>query len=252
VIRKSVSKGGLLIAVAVMTAQGGFATTGVVLYEKDFAIVAVDGRVNEVAGAVSGHVTECKLDVAHSMVAMVAGLAKEDDVAFDARAILRQAMQQAGSVEEAADQAQRQIQINLPAAAQAFQKSNPDRTADAANIGVQFVVIGVDDAGTVHVGRRSIFAGPSKQGQADNSTGNDEHVGVAVIGEAHAIDQDLDRLHDTKGWEGKGNPDDLEKMARRFIALEVLEQPHRVGPPLAIVLVDRNGVHGVEDGSCGK
>ena len=75
-------------------------------------------------------------------------------------------------------------------------------------------------------------------------------MGVAVIGESNAIDHDLDRLHDTDGWEGKGNPDDLEKMARRFIALEVLEQPHRVGPPLSVVLVDHNGVHGVEDGAC--
>jgi len=223
------------------------ATTGVVLYEKGFAVVAVDGRVNQVGGVISGHTTECKLDMANSMVAIAAGLAKQEDV-FNAREILRQAMQQARTVEEAADFAQRQIQRKFPAAVEAFRKNNPDRANDASNLGLQFVIAGLDDAGTVHVAR--CFISESKAPQVDNATGSDDHVGVAVIGESNAVDRDLDRLHNTNGWEGKGNPTDLEKMARRFIALEILEAPHRVGTPLAVVLLDRNGVHGVEDGAC--
>jgi hypothetical protein len=252
VMSKTVAKCVLVIALALLTAQSGYATTGVVLYEKDFAVVAVDGRVNEVAGEISGHVTECKLDVVNSKVAIVAGLAKEGDVGFDARAILRHAMQQTNSVEEAADLAQRQIERELPAAVQAFRKNNPDRSGDASKLGLQLVVAGVVDTGQVNVARSSIFADTSKPAQIDNSTGSDQHVGIAIIGESGAIDRDLDRLHNTNGWEGKGNPTDLEKMARRFIALEILEYPNRLGPPLAIVLVDRNGVHGVEDGACGK
>lgn len=230
-------------------AQSCWATTGVVLFEKGFAVVAADGRVNQVAGILSGHTTECKLDVANSKVAVVAGLAKQEDV-FDAREILRDAMQKTASVEEAADSAQRQIQIKFPAAVEAFRKNNPDRTMNDSGLGVQFLVVGVDDSGQVHVARRSITADASRPPQVDNSTGNDDHVGVAVIGESNAIDHDLDRLHDTDGWEGKGNPDDLEKLARRFIALEIVEQPHRVGMPLSVVLVDHEGVHGVEDGAC--
>ena len=230
---------------ALLCVQSCFATTGVVLYEKGFAVVAADGRVNQVGGVISGYITECKLDVANSKVGIVAGLAKEEDAGFDARKILRDAMQQAESVEEAADSAQKQIQSKLPAAVQEFTKHNPH-----PNIGLQFVVVGVDNTGHVRVARRSISAGASGPAQIDNSTGSDDHVGVALIGESNAIDRDLDRLHDSNGWEGKGNPTDLEKLARRFIALEVLEQPHRVGPPLSVVLVDGNGVHGVEDGAC--
>lgn len=238
-----------LLAV-LLAAQSCFATTGVVLYEKGFAVVAADGRVNQVGGIISGHTTECKLDVANSKVAIVAGLAKEEDAGFDARKILRDAMQQANSVEEAADNAQKQIQLKLPAAVQEFRNHNPDRLQDSSNMGVQFVVVGADDLGQVRVARRSISGDASKPAQVENSAGNDDHVGVAVIGESNAIDRDLDRLHDTNGWEGKGNPTDLEQMARRFIALEVLEQPRRVGPPLSVVLVDGEGVHGVEDGAC--
>ena len=237
---------GLLAACLV---QNCWATTGVVLYEKGFAVVAADGRVNQVAGVLSGHITECKLDVANNKVAVVAGLAKQEDV-FNAREILRDAMQKATSVEEAADSAQGQIQAKFPAAVEAFRKNNPDRTLNDSGLGVQFLIAGVDGTGQVHVARRSISADASRPPQVDNSTGSDEHVGVAVIGESNAIDHDLDRLHDTNGWEGKGNPDDLEKMARRFIALEIVEQPHRVGMPLAVVLVDDHGVHGVEDGAC--
>ena len=228
-----------------------FATTGVVLYEKDFAVIAADGRVNEVGGVISGHTTECKLDVANGKVGIVAGLTKEQDVDFDARKILRDAMQQTNSIGEAADSAQREIQVKFPAAVQAFRKHNPDRAAETSGINIQFVIAGLDGAaGQVSVARRSISADPGRPPQVDNSAGNDEHVGIAVIGESAAIDRDLDRLHNANGWEGKGNPTDMEKLARRFIALEILEQPNRVGTPLAIVLLDRNGVHGVEDGAC--
>jgi len=252
VFPKRVPKRVSILLSTLLAAPTCFATTGVVLFTKDFAVVATDGRVNEVAGEISGHITECKLDVANSKVAIVAGLAKEQDVDFDARQILRNAMQRSSSVQEAADSAQRQIQMKLPAAAAAFKEHNPDRLQDSSNIGLQFMVVGVDNTGAVQVARRSVSPDSAKPPQSDDSTGNDDRVGVAIIGESTAIDHDLDRLHDTNGWEDKGNPADLEKMARRFIALEILEQPHRVGPPLAIVLMDRNGVHGVEDGACGK
>jgi hypothetical protein len=238
------------LLVVLLQAEICLATTGVVLYVKDFAVVATDGRVNEVGGVISGHTTECKLDVVNSKVAIVAGLAKEQDVGFDARQILRDAMQQSNSVDEAANYAQRQIQRKLPAAAQAFKQHNPDRPQDWSDLGLQFVVVGVDETGAVRVARSFISADPSKLPQADDATGTDDHVGIAVIGESNAINRDLDRLHNANGWVGKDNPNDLEKMARRFIALEIVEQPHRVGPPLAVVLLDRNGVHGVEDGAC--
>jgi hypothetical protein len=47
-----------------------------------------------------------------------------------------------------------------------------------------------------------------------------------------------------------GNPADLEKLARRFIALEVVDKPMQVGPPITVVLVDGGGIHWVEPGAC--
>jgi len=217
---------------------------------KGFAVMAADGRVNEIGPKIATHGNKCKIDVVNRMAGMVAGLSEEQDVGFDARTLLREAMERSGSVSEAAGAAEGQIRQTLPAALREFQKANPNQFQQRANGSLQILIAGISSAGDVQVARLSIPYDESRPVQRDDATGADDHVGIAPIGETAAIDRDLDRLHSTNGWSGKGNPTDLEKMARRFIALEIVDKPLRVGPPVTIIQVDGSGVHFVEAGAC--
>jgi len=75
-------------------AELGYATTGVALYLKGFAVIAADGRVNQIGPKVALHTDECKIDVVNGMAGMAAGLSEEQDVGFDTNKIPRDAMQQ--------------------------------------------------------------------------------------------------------------------------------------------------------------
>jgi hypothetical protein len=240
----------LALIASVAWVRTGKATTAVALYVKDFAVVAADGRVNKIGPMISGHQSGCKLYVAGSKVAVVAGLAEEPDSGFDVRKILHQVMNQAATPSEAADAVEQQIQQTLPAALQVFQKNNPTAYRRRASGSSQLLMVGMSNAGDLQVSRRSIPYAQARAPQRDDATGVADHVGVALIGETAAVDADLIRLHNTNGWEGMNNVDDLEKLARRFIALEVLAEPDKVGAPLSLVLVDKNGIHWIEPGAC--
>lgn len=228
----------------------GHATTAVALYKKDFAVVAVDGRVNKVGPLVSGHKAGCKLYVADGKVAVLAGLTEEPDAGFDIRAIFHNVLNQQSEPAQAANLVEQRLEQTLPAALAAFQKKDLAAYQARASGSSQLLLVGMGSAGEVQVSRRSL---PYRQGrpvQRDDSTGTSDHVGVALIGDTTAIDIDLLRLQKTNGWEGMGNPADLEKLARRFIALEVVAQPIQVGPPISMVLVDADGIHWVDPGAC--
>ncbi len=227
-----------------------YATTAVALYVKDFAVVAVDGRINKVGPLISGHKSGCKLYVADGKVAILAGLTEEPDSGFDSVAIFHNVLNRSTSPAQAADLVQQRIQQALPTALQVFQKKNPAAFEARAQGESQLLVVGMDTSGDVQVSRRSVPYQPGHPAERDDSTGTADHVGVALIGDTTAIDLDLIRLQKTNGWEGMGNPDDLEKLARRFIALEVLAKPMQVGPPISMVLADTNGIHWVEPGAC--
>jgi hypothetical protein len=243
-------KGALGLGAVLLVGQFGYATSGIALYVKGFAMMAADGRVNEIAPQIATHANECKIDVVNGMAGMVAGLSEEQTVGFDARKILQDAMERSNSVSEAAHAAERQIRQTLPGALRDFQKANPNQFQQRANGSLQILIAGMNAAGEVQVARRSIPYDESRPVERDDATGADDRVGIAPIGETGAVDRDLDRLHNTDGWSGKGNPTDLEKMARRFIALEIVDKPLTVGPPVTIVEVDGSGVHFVEAGAC--
>lgn len=238
------------IAALAAWAEIGFATSAVALYAKDFAVVAVDGRVNKIGPLISGHKTECKLYVAGGKVAILAGLTEEPDAGFDSRAIFHSILNQQASPAQAADLVEQRLREALPAALAAFQKKNPAAYQARAQGSSQLLVVGMETNGGVQVSRRSLPYQQGRPGQRDDSTGAQDHVGVALIGDSTAIDADLVRLQNTNGWEGMGNPADLEKLARRFIALEVVAEPMRVGPPISMVLVDADGIHWVDPGAC--
>lgn len=243
-------KPAFLLSAVLLVGRFGYATSGVALYVKGFAVMAADGRVNEIGPKIATHSDECKIDVVNGMAGMVAGLSEEQDVGFDATKILRDAMQQSSSVSEAADVAEKQIQRALPAALRDFQRGNPNQFRQRANGSLQILIVGMDNSGGVEVARRSIPYDESRPAQRDDAMGSEDRVGIAPIGETAAIDRELERLHNTDGWSGKGDPTDLEKMARRFIALEIVDKPLKVGPPVSIVVVDGTGVHWVEPGAC--
>jgi len=229
-----------------------YATTAVALYMKDFAVVAVDGRINKVGPLISGHKSGCKLYVADGKAAVLAGLTEEPDAGFDIRAIFHNVLNQSVPPAQAADLVQQRIQQALPAALQVFQKKDPAAFEARAHGESQLLLAGMDPSGTVQVSRRSV---PYQQGhpaERDDSAGTPDHVGVALIGETTAIDIDLLRLQKTNGWEGMGTVDNLEKLARRFIALEIVAKPMQVGPPVSMVLVDKNGIHWVDPGACNQ
>src|SRR5690348_13794029 len=131
------------------------ATTGIVLYEDTFAVVATDGRVNEVGPKMMFATNECKLKLVNGKVAVVAGLTEEQNVGFDARKLLESALQRSDSVYDAADAAERQIMQALPAAVRDFQKNNPEQFEARANSALQILIVGLSDAGDVQVARRS-------------------------------------------------------------------------------------------------
>jgi hypothetical protein len=244
-----VSVGACLAALA-GTARLGYATTAVALYGKDFAVLAADGRVNMVGPIISGHRSECKLYVADGKVAIVAGLADEPNAGFDVRRILHRVMNRSMSVPQAADLVEQQIEQALPAALQTFEKENPGAFQQRAAGSSQLMMVGMNSNGGVQVSRRSTSYDRARPTQRDDTAGAADHVGVALIGETAAIDRDLVRLQNSNGWEGMGNPADLEKLARRFIALEVVDRPMKVGAPISMVVVDSNGIHWVEPGAC--
>ena len=82
--------------------------------------------------------------------------------------------------------------------------------------------------------RHSIPYDESWPVEVQNTTGSQDHVGTAAIGETDAIDRELDRLHNSYGWVGLGSETDLQNMARRFIALEIVDKPRKVGPPVSV------------------
>ncbi len=232
--------------------QTGYATTAVALYVKDFAVVAVDGRINKVGPLISGHQTGCKLYVADGKVAVLAGLTEEPDAGFDIRAIFHNVLNQSTSPSQAADFVEQRVQQGLPGALDAFKKKDPAAFQARASGESQLLLVGMDGDAEVQVSRRSFpyQPGPGRLAERDDSNGAADHIGVALIGDTTAIDVDLVRLQKTNGWEGMGNVDDLEKLARRFIALEVLARPMQVGPPISMVLVNASGIHWVEPGAC--
>ena len=240
----------LALAGLAFPAQIGYATTAVALYVKDFAVVAVDGRVNKIGPLISGHKTECKLYVADGKVAVLAGLTEEPDAGFDIRAIFHDVLNQQEPPARTADLVEQRVKQVLPAALGAFEKKNHAAYEARARGESQLLVVGMHGNAGVQVSRRSLPYQPGRPPQSDDSTGAPDHVGVALIGDTAAIDADLERLQNNNGWEGMGNPADLEKLARRFIALEVLAEPMRVGPPISMVLIDANGIHWVEPGAC--
>jgi hypothetical protein len=227
-----------------------YATTAVALYLKDFAVVAVDGRINKVGPLISGHKSGCKLYVADSKVAILAGLTEEPDAGFDIRAIFHNVLNQPIPPDRAADLIQQRVEQALPAALEAFQKKDPAAFEARAQGEEQLLLVGTDTSGEIQFSRRSVPYRQARPAERDDSTGTLDHVGVALIGDTTAIDLDLLRLQKTNGWEGMGNPADLEKLARRFIALEIVAKPMQVGPPISMVLVDKNGIHWVDAGAC--
>lgn len=231
-------------------ARIGYATTAVALYVKDFAVVAVDGRVNKVGPLISGHKSGCKLYVADGKVAVLAGLTEEPDAGFDIRAIFHNILNQQITPAQAADLVERRLTQALPAALAAFEKKDPAAYQARAKGSSQLLLAGMDPDGKIQVSRRSLPYQPGHPPQSDDSTGAPDHVGVAMIGDTTAIDIDLLRMQKTDAWEAMGNPADLEKLARRFIALEVVARPMQVGPPVSMVRVDANGIHWVEAGAC--
>ena len=233
-------------------ARLGDATTAVALYTKDFAVVAADGRDNKVGPVISGHQSECKLYVVDSKVAVVAGLVAEPDSGFDVRRILHTVMNESMPVPQAADLVEQQIQRALPAALRVFENANPGAFQERAAGSSQLLMVGTGSDNAIQVARRSAPYDPERPPGRDDATGAADRVGVALIGDTAAIDRDLERMHNSNGWEGMGNPPDLEKLARRFIALEVIDKPTQVGPPISMVLVDATGIHCVEAGACKK
>lgn len=226
------------------------ATTGVVLYENTFAVVAADGRVNEVGPKVMFPTSGCKIDLINGKLAVVAGLAEEQGVGFDARKILDSALQQSDSVYDAADVVERQIVRALPAALRDFQKNNPNQFEARANSSLQILIVGLSGSGEVQIARRSIPYDESRTVQRQNAAGSKDHVGIAAIGETGAIDRELDHLHASDSWAGKGDRTDLEDIARRLVAFEIVDKPRRVGPPVSMIVVDEDGVHWVDSGAC--
>ena len=233
-----------------LAAQLCQATTGVALYEDTFAVVATDGRVNEVGPKVTFAADECKIHLVNGKVAVVAGLAEEQGVGFDARKILERALQQSDSAFDAADVAERQIVRELPAAVRDFQKNNPGQFEARANASLQILVVGLSGSGEVQIARRGIPYDSSKQIQQQDVSGSKDHVGIAAIGETSAIDRELDRLHDSGTWQDMGQESDLEDIARRLVAFEIVDKPRRVGPPVSMIVLDGNGVHWVDGGAC--
>ena len=228
------------------------ATTGVALYEDTFAVVAADSRVNEVGPKVMLPTHQCKIDLINGKVAVVAGLAEEQGVGFDVRKILDSALQQSGSVYDGADAAEQQIVRALPAALRDFQKNNPRPFEAIANSSLQILIVALSGSGEVQIARRSIPYDPSRTVQRQNAAGSKDHVGIAAIGETAAIDRELDRLHASDSWAGKGDRTDLEEIALRLIAFEIVDKPRRVGPPVSMIVLDGDGVHWVDSGACGQ
>jgi hypothetical protein len=109
---------------------------------------------------------------------------------------------------------------------------------------------GISGEGEVQVARRSIPYDKSRPVQTENASASKDHIGIVAIGESSAIDREVGRLHNTDGWAGTSNPTDLEDIARRFIALEIVDKPKWVGPRVSIVLLDSDGLHWVESGAC--
>jgi hypothetical protein len=85
--------------------------------------------------------------------------------------------------------------------------------------------------------------------QIENTSASKDHIRIAAIGESSAIDKEVERLHNTDRWAGTSNATDLEDIARRFIALEIVDKPRWVGSPVSIVVVDADGIHWVERGA---
>ena len=150
-------------------------------------------------------------------------------------------MEESESLYEAADMAASEMQRDLPAALGDFRKNNPDEFQELLSGSLQILIAGISREGEVEVARRSIPYDKSRPVQAENASASKDHIGIAAIGESSAIDKEVARLHNTDGWEGKGNPTGLEDIARRFIALEIVDKPRWVGPPVSIVVVDSYG-----------
>ena len=160
-------------------------------------------------------------------------------------------MQQFESVYGAADTAVREIERDLPAALADFRKNNPNEFQELLRGSLQILMAGMSREGEVQIApRRSIPYDKSRPVQTENPSASKDHIGIAAIGESNAIDKEVERLHNTDGWAGKSNPTDLENIARRFIALEIVDKPGKVGPPVSIVVVDQDGVHWTEKGAC--
>jgi hypothetical protein len=159
-------------------------------------------------------------------------------------------MEQSESVYEAADMAARQIEHDLPGALEDFRKNNPNEFQKLSSGSVQILMAGMSREGEVQVARRSIPYDKSRRVETENTSASEDHIGIAAIGESNPIDKEVERLHNTDGWVGTSKPTDLKYLALRFIALEIVDKPGMVGPPVSVALVDSDGIHWDQRGAC--
>jgi hypothetical protein len=221
----------------------GFATTVVVLRSPGGILIGTDSRINEM-GNPSIHFTACKIFRFGDMYLANAGMYTSGGTNFNVLNFAAQAAQIPGSLMDKVAAFHDRINAAVAAMVDDTRRNEPAVYDGMSKSGIIFeatfvqMVRGVGEAITKgYYIRDGLVVDDTKEISPGDADG-------LVSGKQDAIQRFI-----------KGNPNwylDLGAVGAvsRFIDLEIIEEPDRVGPPIAILKIAANGSEWIQQGVC--
>jgi len=242
------------LAPVVLWSQTSSGTTGVAIWTPNRAVLAIDSRVTLTAGDVVRRGTdECKLKSLGRFFVAIAGLYDHAATRFDAWSLAEEDVAGAGSVSEAAAQAERRIVPELRTAMWNMQASDLAGFARHYTQAHMAILVAGMERGAPAMAGREFLPDRNAAIQVVRWETAPGTASIFVFGEHGAIDRAYG--HEVHG-QRKGLSDLIGSLgpaeaARSLVQLEIAGAPQSVGPPIAILQIGDAGPAWIERGLCG-
>jgi hypothetical protein len=227
-------------------------TGAIAIWTPDKIVLAVDSKVRHLDGTQESSHNICKIITVGGFSLAMSGLYDNPATGYDAWELARASLGISKTIPDAASQVEKAIRPKLEAALSATKKNNPAVfEKELSDSYLAFFVAGVDSgdlrmAGRNFVrGRDSLVEVLAKEYPGTNPVTPDA-IGFSVFGEHKAIDSHYsdDAMARLLGSQ------DITKSATQLLQLEIDEEAATVGPPRAILEINKLGEKWIESGLC--